>query len=245
MAAAVVAGLIPVLYSVAADKSGYYIGRQLWFGLMAMYGVVVYVVNLPWTHIRKDFWCHGNITYSCVIECFETSFSEAVVGTWYLFYFIFLTLFFLMEIFLAQIRHKHSRVKSVVSATEVEEGSLMGIQEEVTCSKKSTVDFHQEKMLLLLYLLHFLLQMGVQCVFLYFLMYRHLPMVMNSIIYCGSDECPGPYLCLIRDISDKQMSIYTLLTLSLAIIFLCLGFFVYSIHHYPLKGLSINKLWID
>nr|XP_040137893.1 uncharacterized protein LOC120888650 [Ictidomys tridecemlineatus] len=208
MAAAVVAGLIPVLYSVAADKSGYYIGRQLWFGLMAMYGVVVYVVNLPWIHIRKDFWCHGNITYSCI-------------------------------------RHKHSRVKSVVSATEVEEGSLMGIQEEVTCSKKSTVDFHREKMLLLLYLLHFLLQIGVQCVFLYFLMYRHLPMVMNSIIYCGSEECPGPYLCLIRDISDKQMSIYTLLTLSLAIIFLCLGFFVYSIHHYLLKGLSINKLWID
>ncbi|KAM4819803.1 uncharacterized protein RHO17_002937 isoform 2-T2 [Thomomys bottae] len=110
MAAAAVAGLIPVLHSVAGDKSGHYIGRQLWFGLIAMYGVVVYVVRMPWAQVYEDFWCHGNITYPCRIECFERIFSRPVTGTWYFFYFIFLALFFLMEFFMAQMRHKQVKV---------------------------------------------------------------------------------------------------------------------------------------
>ncbi|XP_037371247.1 uncharacterized protein LOC119248391 isoform X2 [Talpa occidentalis] len=159
MAAAAVAGLIPVLHSVAGDKSGYYFGRQLWFGFIAVYGVVVYVVRLPWTPIHEDFWCHGNITHSCLTECFEMSYSSAVVGIWYFFYFIFLALFFLMEFFMAQIRHKQIKTKSVEHVDEVEEGSMVGIQELAPSPKKSILNFHQERMLLLLYLLYFLLQL--------------------------------------------------------------------------------------
>ncbi|XP_036107859.1 uncharacterized protein LOC118624035 [Molossus molossus] len=246
MAAAAVAGLIPVLHSVAGDKSGYYIGRQLWFGFIAVYGVVVYVVRMPWASIQEDFWCHGNITYPCLIECFEKSFSSPVVGIWYFFFFIFLALFFLMEFFMAQIRHKQIKVKSVESAAaEVEEGSMVGIQEHVPSPKKSTLNFHREKVLLLLYLLYFLLQVGTQCVLLFFLMYQHLPLLSQTIIHCRTDSCPGSHLCLIRGTMEKRMSIYTLITLSFTIILFCSSFFMYSIHHYLLKGRSGAKFWLD
>ncbi|XP_012603223.1 uncharacterized protein LOC105861877 isoform X1 [Microcebus murinus] len=247
MAAAAVAGLIPVLHSVAGDKSGYYIGRQLWFGLIALYGVVVYVVRMPWAHIHEDFWCHGNITYPCLIECFEKNFSNPVMGIWYFFFFIFATLFFLMEFFMAQIRHKQVKMKSmdlVVGAAE--EGSMTGIQEHILSSKeKSILNFHQEKMLLLLYLLYFLLQVGTQCVFLFLLMFQHLPLVTQAVIHCSTYDCPGPYLCLIRATMEKRMSIYTLITLSFLIIVFCTGFFMYSIHHYLLKGISSFKFWMN
>ncbi|XP_058138328.1 uncharacterized protein [Dasypus novemcinctus] len=246
MAAAAVAGLIPVFHSVAGDKSSYYIGRQLWFGFIAVYGVVVYVVRIPWALIHKDFWCHGNITYPCLVECFEKRFSSPVVGTWYFFFFLFLAFFFLMEFFMAQIRHKQIKAKSVESlANEVEEGSMVAIQENIPCPKKSILNFHREKMLLLLYLLYFLLQVGSQGVFLFLLMFQHLPLVSKAVIQCSTTSCPGPYLCLIRGTMEKQMSIYTLVTLSGMIVLFCSGFFLYSIHHYLLKGLSGAKFWVD
>ncbi|KAG3292703.1 hypothetical protein H1C71_014038 [Ictidomys tridecemlineatus] len=246
MAAAVVAGLIPVLHSVAGDKSGYYIGRQLWFGLIAMYGVVVYVVHMPWVHVYEDFWCHGNITYPCLMECFENSYTSPVTGTWYLFYFIFLIFFFLMEFVMAQMRHKQLKLKSVeAAAVGVEEGSMVGIQEHVTRPKKSTLNFHREKILLLSYLLHFILQTGFQCFFLFILMYRQLPMVTRTTIRCGTDGCPGPYFCLFRATMEKRMSIYTLITLSFMIIVFCLSFFMYTIYHYMLRGLSMFRFWAD
>ncbi|XP_072810664.1 uncharacterized protein [Vicugna pacos] len=159
MAAAAVAGLIPVLHSVAGDKSSYYVGRQLWFGFIAVYGVVVYVVRMPWADLHQDFWCHGSITYPCLIECFESSFSSPVVGLWYFFFFLFLAFFFLMEFFMAQVRHKQIKAKLVESeAADVEEGSMVGVQEQAPSPKKAAPNFHQEKALLLLYLVHFLLQ---------------------------------------------------------------------------------------
>ncbi|KAM4819802.1 uncharacterized protein RHO17_002937 isoform 1-T1 [Thomomys bottae] len=246
MAAAAVAGLIPVLHSVAGDKSGHYIGRQLWFGLIAMYGVVVYVVRMPWAQVYEDFWCHGNITYPCRIECFERIFSRPVTGTWYFFYFIFLALFFLMEFFMAQMRHKQVKVKSAESlAGEAEEGSLVAIQELAPAPRKSLLNFHREKMLLLLYLLYFLLQVAVQGVFLALLLFQHLPVVRREATPCSTPGCPGPYLCLLRSTMEKRMSIYTLATLSSMIILFCLGFFAYSIHHYLLKGMSIAQFMMD
>lgn len=131
MAAAAVAGLIPVLHSVAGDKSGCYVGWHLWFGFIAMYGMVLYMVRMPWSSIHEHFQCHGNITYACLTECFERRFSSPVVGIWYFFFFVFLSLFFLMEFFMAQIRHKQIKLKSEESvAGEAEEGSMVGIQEQ-------------------------------------------------------------------------------------------------------------------
>ncbi|XP_023404748.1 uncharacterized protein LOC111750858 [Loxodonta africana] len=245
MAAAAVAGLIPVFHSVVGDKSGYYIGRQLWFGFIAVYGVVVYVVRMPWALLHEDFYCHGNITKPCLIECFEKRFSKPVVGIWYFFFFIFLAAFFLMEFFMAQIRHKQIKVKSVESGAEAEEGSMVGIQEKISRPKKSILNFHREKMLLLLYLLYFLLQVGSQCVFLFILISQHLPVVSQATMLCTSNSCPGSYICLIRGTMEKQMSIYTLITMSFMIILFCSGFFLYSIHHYLLKGFARAKSWLD
>ncbi|EPY84140.1 hypothetical protein Cadr_000029467 [Camelus dromedarius] len=243
MAAAAVAGLIPVLHSVAGDKSSYYVGRQLWFGFIAVYGVVVYVVRMPWADLHQDFWCHGSITYPCLIECFESSFSSPVVGLWYFFFFLFLAFFFLMEFFMAQVRHKQIKAKLVESeAADVEEGSMVGVQEQVPSPKKAAPNFHQEKALLLLYLLHFLLQVGSQGVFLFLLHYRHLPLVSQATIRCSTGSCPGPYFCLVRGSIEKRMSIYTLVTLSFMIILFCSGFFMYSVHHYLLKGLRVPSI---
>lgn len=61
-------------------------------------------------------------------------------------------------------------------AAEVEEGSMVGIQEYVP-SLESILNFYQEEVLLLLYLLYFLLPVGTQCLFLVLLMYQHLPLV--------------------------------------------------------------------
>ena len=93
---------------------------------------------------------------------------------------------------------KQIKVKSVESvAGKVGEGSMVRIQEHVPSLKKSSLNFHQEKMLLLLYLLYFLLQVGTQYVFLFLPMYQHLLLVSQASIHCRTDSCPGPYLCLV------------------------------------------------
>lgn len=56
----------------------------------------------------KDFWCHVNITHPCLAECCARRFSCPVVGTWSLF-FIFPAPFFLVELFLARIRHERNQ----------------------------------------------------------------------------------------------------------------------------------------
>ena len=78
------------------------------------------------------------------------------MGTWY-FFFIFLALFFLVELFSVQIWHKQIKVKPLRSG-EVEEGSMVRIQGHFPSPKKSILNFHQEESPLLLYPLHVLLQ---------------------------------------------------------------------------------------
>ncbi|KAL1784645.1 gap junction beta-3 [Sigmodon hispidus] len=250
MAAAVIVRLIPKLHTVVSSESGYYIGRQLWFGLVVVYGMVLYVANIPWLSIREDFICRGNITLPCLIKCFEKRFSVPVLGTWYFFYFIFIALFCLVEVFMTQLRQKQVKVmKSMVSmismVKNLEEGSMVTNKELGPSWTKSILNLHREKILLLLYLLYFLLQVTSQCIFLFILLFKQHPLVKQGCTHCSTISCPGPYCCLIRASVEKQMSIYILSTLSISIILLGTSFFAYSIYHYLLKGHASSKVQIS
>lgn len=243
-------GVIPVLYSVASDQSGYYAGRTLWLALISVYSMVVYVVRLPWQHIYEDFKCHENIAYPCLMECFEQLFTIPFSEMWCYFYFIFITLFFLMEFFMAQIRHKHNKVKEKSvqepeNTGEMEKGSMEAIRKLSPSQKISFLKFHEERELLYLNLLHFLLQVSIQTVSFCLITFKHLPMISQNSFYCSTSECPGPYHCLIWEASEKQLSIYTLSTFSVIIILLGTGSFVYTIYHHLLMARSVSKIRIS
>ncbi|MEJ1284647.1 hypothetical protein NN561_015633 [Cricetulus griseus] len=247
MAAAVIARLIPKLHSLASRESGYYIGRQLWFGLVVLYGMVVYVAHIPWIHIKEDFICRDNITLPCLMKCFGQRFPIPIVGTWYFFYFVFIALFCLVEVFMAQLREEQVKVmKSMVSmmsmARDLEEGSTVPNKELTASWKRSILNLHREKILLLLYLLYFLLQVIFQCIFSFILLFQQGPLMKQGIIHCSTSSCPGPYCCLVRGSMEKKMSIYILATLSVSIIILGTSFFVYSIYHYLLKDRAFSKM---
>ncbi|XP_040611701.1 uncharacterized protein LOC121143589 isoform X1 [Mesocricetus auratus] len=247
MAAAVIAQLIPKLHSLASSESGYYIGRHLWFGLVVLYGMVVYVAHISWAHIKEDFICSENITLPCLITCFGKRFPIPIMGTWYFFYFIFIALFCLIEVFMALLREEQVKVmKSMVSMMSLAkdlEGGLMVPNKELSISwKKSILNLHREKSLLLLYLLYTLLQVIFQGIFLFILLFRQRPLVKQGIIHCSTNSCPGPYFCLIRGSMEKEMSIYILATLSIFIIILGTSFLIYSIYHYLLNNPNISKM---
>ncbi|XP_025055171.1 uncharacterized protein LOC112549648 [Alligator sinensis] len=247
MAAAAVAGIIPVLHSLAGDESSYYIGRKLWFGFLGLYTVVIYVERLPWIYLHKDFLCHGNLSSPCLGECFEQHFHKPIIGTWYMSCFLFLCAFLLMEFFVSQLRHKQTKVKAQ-QENEAELSSMTGVQEDSSSHKGvRIIDFHIQKSVLGLYLFYFLLQLVIQAVFLSILINDQLPRVSGYPILCSTTNCLGPYQCLVQGSMEKRMSIYTLATLAVMIIVFCIAFFLYSIHHYVLKGLQqlgAHDLWL-
>ncbi|XP_007503894.1 uncharacterized protein LOC103097117 [Monodelphis domestica] len=248
MAAATLAGLIPTFISVTGDGNGYYSGRLLWFGFLGVYGVVIYVVQMSWDSIDHDFWCQGNVTFLCQTECFEKHFNMAIVGLWYFFFFIFLAAFFLMEFFIVHIISGHIKMKVMESISEVEEGSMVGIQENNQSPKKNTQNIGQQKMLLGLYLFYFFLQLTFQTTFLCILIFRHLPLVNGDAIFCYTDTCPDPKICLVKGTVEKRMSIYTLITMSTMIIIFCIVFFIYSVYYYKqivVMNSHSHRTWID
>lgn len=242
--------MIPVLYTAAGDKSGYYIGRTLWFGLIHLYSLVMYVVQVHWNKNHEDFNCHGNITRSCRVECFEELFSIPITGMWYYFYFIFITLFFIMEFFMAQIRHKHTKVKEksmqeTDNTREMEKGTMEAIRKQSPSQETSSQNFHQKKAFLYLYLLHTLLQVSFQTMFLCLLTFKHLPIVSHGKTHCNTNSCSTSFHCLLMKTSAKKMTIYGLITLSIINIVLGASYFIYSIYHYLLEARSASKIPID
>nr|XP_048284014.1 uncharacterized protein LOC125396215 [Myodes glareolus]XP_048284015.1 uncharacterized protein LOC125396215 [Myodes glareolus] len=247
MAAAVIVRLIPKLHSVVSRESGYYVGRQLWFGLVVLYGMVLYVAHMPWVHIKEDFICSGNITLPCLIKCFEKRFSVPVLGTWYFFYFMFIALLCFVEVFMARLRQKEVQVMKFMVPmmsvpTDLEEGSMVPGKKLKPSWKRSILNFHQEKMLLLLYLLYFLLQATSQGTFLFLLLFQQRPLVSHGSTHCSTSSCPGPYRCLTRSSMEKKMSIYLLATLSASIVILGTSFFAYGIYHYLLKNRATSRV---
>ncbi|XP_040594983.1 uncharacterized protein LOC121137128 isoform X2 [Mesocricetus auratus] len=169
---------------------------------------------------------------------------------WSYFYFIFITLFFLMEFFMAQIRHKHTKVQEksmqeTDNTEEMEKGIMEAIRKQSPSQKTSFQNFHKERELLYLNLLHFLLQVSIQTVSFCMLTFKHLPMISQNSFYCSTNDCPGPYHCLIWEAFEKQLSIYTLSAFSVIIILLGTGSFVYSIYHHLLMARSVSKVRIS
>lgn len=238
MTIVVTIAMLPVLYTVAREKSGYYIGRILWLGLSYIYSILICVVQLPWNNIHEEFNCHGNITYLCLVECFEQLFSIPITGMWYYFYFIFIAFLFLMEFLMAQIRHKHAKVK-VKSMQETENSEEMEAIKNIFF-----VNFHQEKKLLYLYLLHFLLQVSIQVVFLCVLTFKHLPIVSQDNIHCSTNSCSTPFHCVMTYTAVKKMTIYALITMSILIIVFGTSYFIYCIYHYLVAARSASKILI-
>lgn len=246
MEGALIIGVIPVLYSAASDKSGDNTGRTLWLGLIAVYGIVLYVVRIPWQQIYDDFYCHGNITYPCLMECFEQLFTISISEMWCFFYFICITTFFLMEFLMAQIQHRHLKKKmksmqQTEKSGEMEKGSLRAIRKRTLSQQKVFLNFLQERELLYVNLLHLLLQVSIQMASFCLLIFKQLPMVSQENIHCSTDGCPGPYQCLIWEPSEKQLSVYTLTTFSMTVIVLGTVAFVYSIYHHLLMAHSAFK----
>lgn len=241
--------MIPVLYTAVGDRSAYYIGRTLWFGLICLYSLGMNVVQVHWINLHEEFKCHGNITYPCFVECFEQLFSISIIGMWYYFYFIFIALFFLMEYFMAQIWHNYTKVKIETmqqpeNSGEVEKGSMEAIRKQSSSQKIDFLNFHKEKKFLYLYLLHSLLQVGIQTVLLCLLTFKHLPIMRQSKTHCSTNSCSTSIHCLIRNSPEKRMSIYGLITLSTINISFGSGYFIYSIHHYLLEARSASKIQI-
>lgn len=251
MEAALVIGVIPVLYSAASEKSGHNTGRTMWLGLISLYSIVLYVVRIPWQQIYDDFSCHGNITYPCLMECFEQLFTISIPEMWCFFYFICITTFFLMEFLMAQIKHRHlkKKMKSVHQTTEktgeMEKGVLEAIRKPTVTQKIALLNFVQERQLLYVNLLHLLLQVSIQLVSFCLLIFKQLPMVSQEHIDCSTNGCPGPYQCLLWEPHEKQLSIYTLSTFSVTIILLGTGAFIYSIYHHLLMAHSTSKVSIS
>lgn len=200
--------LIPTMHSIVSMDSGYHAGQQLWFGLVLVYGSMLYVPTSPGSALRKTSSAIGNITLPCLIKYFGRRFSTPVLGTWN-FYLDFIAHFGL---------HGSATVKTgqgdeVYNVHDVHgkklRGRLPGIKWEVgSLLEEIYPELDREKILLLLYLLYFLLQVISQCIFLCLLLFLQRSLIKQGSIFCSTSSCPGPYCCLIRTTVEKLMSIH-------------------------------------
>lgn len=224
-------GAAPVILEMSKDPTKFYIGRALWFSITFLYGSLVYVVQITWLCLVKDFQCHGNISEVCLAECYENHFARPVLGVWYMVGFAFSFIFFVMEFFVSQSVHKISKKDSLEKKLADSDSKT----EHVKINEEEIFDLSREKPLLAMYLVYFLIQLSIQVVFLAILIHYHLPLVKNSI-QCSTHMCYGPYECVLLGTQEKMMSIVILATFSVVIMMLCIMFFLYTINTYLAMG---------
>ncbi|KAM4819681.1 uncharacterized protein RHO17_002838 [Thomomys bottae] len=107
-------------------------------------------------------------------------------------------------------------------------------------SKEDKVyDLSHEKPLLILYLVYFLIQMGIQAGFLVVLFHHQRPLI-QPYITCSTRLCPGPHTCVILGTQEKDMTITILATFAGATMLFCTFFFLYTIHAYILTGRALS-----
>ncbi|XP_073502135.1 gap junction beta-1 protein-like [Phyllobates terribilis] len=228
---AMVTGLIPILRT-ALEATTDYTGRTMWFGFAVVRLLALYVSELPWGKLDLDFDCRGNETSEfCRKACFSDHFQVPVVSMWNSAYVFFVASVLLMELFTSQLRHNLTKAtmrKKVVQP----EGPLVGAWSSDLSHKDLVLDFHQQRTLLLLYLLCILLRLLGEVSFLYVLFWWHLPLVSGDPIECSTLFCPGPFTCLVRFPAEKRMSLYLLGSLSTILALACVIFALYSVCHY-------------
>ncbi|XP_071978331.1 gap junction beta-1 protein-like [Engystomops pustulosus] len=228
---AMVTGLIPILRT-ALEATTDYTGRTMWFGFAVVRLLALYVSELPWGKLDLDFDCRGNGTSEfCRKACFNEHFSVPVVSLWNSAYVFFVASVLLMELFTSQLRHSLTKA-SVRKKMAQCEGPLVGAWSSELAHKDLVLDFHRQKVLLLLYLLCVLLRLLGEVSFLYVLFGWHLPLVSGDPIHCSSILCPGPFTCLVRFSAEKRMSLYLLGSLSALLVLTCVVFSLFSIFHY-------------
>ncbi|XP_073403530.1 tumor necrosis factor receptor superfamily member 12A [Dendrobates tinctorius] len=155
---AMVTGLIPILRT-ALEATTDYSGRTMWFGFAVVRLLALYVSELPWSKLDLDFDCRGNETSEfCRKACFSDHFQVPVVSTWNSAYVFFVASVLLMELFTSQLRH--NLTKATMRKKMVQhEGPLVGAWSSDLAHKDLVLDFHQQRTLLLLYLLCILLRL--------------------------------------------------------------------------------------
>ncbi|CAK6443723.1 unnamed protein product [Pipistrellus nathusii] len=223
-------GVVATIIEISKDPTNYYTGRMLWFSFTFLYMSVVYVVQITWFDLDKDFQCHGNISEACVAECYENHFTSPILGVWYVIGFVFFFNFFMMESFASQgvqkgnEKPKKESFKEMSSDTDNKEDSIKTRKDQIFY-------FTQNKFLLTMYLVYFLVQLSVHLIFLVILVHYQLPLLKKPI-WCSTLLCLGPYACVIMGTQEKVMSIILLISLSVVIMTFCIMFFLYTIHVY-------------
>ncbi|OCT59015.1 gap junction beta-2 protein [Xenopus laevis] len=233
---AMVTGLIPILRT-AVEATTDYDGRTMWYGFAVVRLIALYVSERPWGHLDQDFDCLVNGTNEfCRKACFNEHFNVPVVSLWNTCYVFFVASVLLMELFTSQIRHNLHKAALKKKPLPVEK-NLTGTWASEHAHKDLVLDFHQQKVLLVLYLGCIMLRLVGELAFLYAVFWWYLPMVSGELIVCSTELCPGPYNCLVRFPAEKSMSLYllTFLSISVALVSIVFGFYS-GCHYLPKKN---------
>ncbi|XP_063788559.1 gap junction beta-4 protein-like isoform X2 [Pseudophryne corroboree] len=228
---AMVTGLIPILRT-AVEATTDYAGRTMWFGFAVVRLLALYVSEQPWSKLDLDFDCRGNGTSEfCRKSCFSNHFNVPIVSLWNSAYVFFVVSVLIMELFTSQLRHNLTKA-AVKKKADHPDGPLIGTWASDLAHKDLVMDFHHQRTLLVLYLFCVLMRLLGELMFLYILMWWHLPLVSRDSYDCSTEVCPGPFTCLVRFPAEKRMSLYLLGSLSIILSLVCVVFGLYSICHY-------------
>lgn len=223
-------GVVSAIMKLSKDPTNYYTGRMLWFSFTFLYGSVVYIVQISWFDLVKDFQCHGNISKACVAECYENHFTSPILGVWYVIGFVFFFNFFMMESFASQGVQKGTEKPKKISLEETS-SDTDNKEDDIKTKKDQIFYFTRNKFLLAMYLVYFLVQLSVQLIFSFILIHYQLPLLKKPI-WCSTLLCLGPYTCVIMGTQEKVMSIILLVSLSVVIMTFCIMFFLYITYVY-------------
>lgn len=223
-------GVVSTIMKLSKDPTNYYTGRMMWFSFAFLYVSVVYIVQITWFDLVKEFQCHGNISKACVAECYENHFTSPILGVWYVFGFIFFFNFFMMESFASQ-GVQDGNEKRKKKSLEQKSSNTDNEEDNIETEKDQIIYFTQNKFLLAMYLVYFLVQLSVQMTLSVTLIHYQLPLLKKPI-WCSTVLCLGPYTCVIMGTQEKFMSIILLVSLSVVIMTFCIMFFLYTINVY-------------
>ncbi|CAJ1080837.1 gap junction beta-5 protein [Xyrichtys novacula] len=227
--AALVTGLIPILRT-AVDTTTTYKCRSLWFGFLCIRLVILFLAELPFSKLDKDFSC--NVTDVCMQACFNKHFDKPMLVAWNFIYVLVIISVLLMELFTSHLRslaHKR-RVKA-----GDEEMETQG-KEETDPKGRTVIDFHRDKGTVGFYLLSIVLRILFETWFMYVLLSWNLSALSDEPFKCFEQTCRSQNaefaLCVVRAAPEKRMSIYALASISGTVIIVSVLFCMYSIVHY-------------
>nr|KAF6452843.1 hypothetical protein HJG59_008177 [Molossus molossus] len=232
-------GMVSTILKISKDPTNFYTGRALWFGFTFLYISVVYIEQITWSDLVKDFQCHGDISKACLAECYEYHFTRPILGVWYVTGFVFSFIFFVMEVFVSQSVHNETQMSKKRSLEE-KYNDTDNKEDSKKTKEDQIFDLSQKKPLLAMYLVYFLVQLSVQLIFSIILIHYQLPLLKKPI-WCSTNLCLGPYACVIMGTQEKMMSIILLATLSVVIMTFCIMFFLYTINTYVVTSRNSKR----